>query len=110
LSAAADRLKSLNVAALNTQGQPVVGLRSADFQLSIDGKPQSIVFSRFTGDRSMPAPELNSHEASNRNVRRATVLLLDLLNDRVLSDVEIVDDTIRAINKLTSTGDLYVYI
>ena len=51
-------LLKLNVVALDAQGEPVSGLRSVDFQLLEDGKPQDIVFFRFTGDRAPQALSL----------------------------------------------------
>ena len=67
LASAADGLNKLNVAAVDSQGQPVRGLQSSDFQLQVDGKSRPITFFRFTGGAPL----------------RPTVILIDLLSDRM---------------------------
>jgi VWFA-related protein len=90
----ADRLNRLNVAAVDSQGQPVRGLQSSDFQILLDGKPQPIAFFRFTGGAPV----------------RATVILLDLLSDRMMTGSTMVEEITRALKNLESSEGLYVYI
>src|ERR1035441_8887595 len=84
------KLIRLNVVALDAHGQPVTGLHRADFQLLEDGKPQDIAFFRFTGGwalRAKPGPGEYSNRAGA--AWHATVVLIDLLTDRIMSDAVI---------------------
>jgi VWFA-related protein len=90
-------------------GKPVTDLLASEFQLSIDGKPKTVVFSRFTGDRPAEAAARPA-EVSNREAHRPTVLLLDLLNNRTLSGTEIVETAVQAVRDLDSAEDLYLYL
>jgi len=92
---AEDKLATLTVSALDVSGNPVTNLRAEEFQLWIDGRPRKVVFSRFDGAR--PA-------------HTATVLLLDLLNDRTMNGQEIVDTTVDAMKGLEASEDVYLYI
>jgi VWFA-related protein len=109
---AEDRLKTINVSALDAQGAPVAGLQSGDFQLTEDGKPQNIAFFRFTGDKPMPSTRLGPHEYSNRTnaPTHATVILIDLLNDRLMSGAIMGDESSRYLKGLESAEGLYLYI
>jgi VWFA-related protein len=83
-------LKKLNIVAVDSDGQPVTNLRVSDFQIYEDGKLEKIAFFRF-------AP------------KHATVVLIDLLNDRVLSDAVISTQVGTTLKKLASSDDLYLY-
>src|SRR5947209_8544519 len=48
---AEDKLVTLDVSAFDAQGKPVTNLQSDEFQLSIDGRPRTVVFSRFDGQK-----------------------------------------------------------
>ena len=111
LAGAADRLNRLNVVALDPQGQPVTGLQSADFQILEDGKPRKIAFSRFTADKPLPAASLGPGEYANRAGAplRATVILVDLLSDRMMSGSVISQDIEHSLKNLESTENLYLY-
>lgn len=105
------RLSKLNVVALDAQGQPVTGLRSADFQVFEDGKPRDIAFFRFTGDRALlskPGP----HEYSNRTaaVQPVTAILIDLLNGSIMNASILSGEVADALKNLESSEGLYLYI
>jgi VWFA-related protein len=105
------KLIRLNVVALDAHGQPVTGLHRADFQLLEDGKPQDIAFFRFTGGwalRAKPGPG----EYSNRDAARghATVVLIDMLSDRIMSDSVISREVDGSLRNLESSEGLYLYI
>ena len=104
-------LIKLNVAALDAQGQPVTGLRSADFHLQEDGKPRDIVFLRFTGGQALAAKP-GPGEYSNRAgaASHTTVVLIDLLSDRIMGDSTISREITDALKNLESSEDLYLYI
>ncbi len=105
------RLSKLNVAALDTQGQPVTGLNAADFQLFEDGKPRDIVFLHFTGDRPLLSkPPAN--EYSNRAVagHPVTVILIDLLNQPVTNSSIVSGEVANALKHLESSDGLYLYM
>ena len=111
-SAADNQLKKLNVAALDRQGEPVAGLQSGDFQVFEDGKAQKIAFFRFTGDHPPPAGKPAPGEYSNRSgaTLRGTVILIDLLNDRVMSGSIINEEISRSLKNFESSAGLYLYI
>src|SRR5580658_9150255 len=85
-SPAISSLKKLNVAAVDADGQPVTDLQASDFQVLEDGKQKNIAFLRFTGGKANPVA-LKAGEYSNRTgvPAQATVILVDLLSDRLLS-------------------------
>ena len=94
---APEQLKKLNVAALDAHGQPVTDLTAADFQVFDDGKPQPILYFRFTSAKPKQATALGPREYSNRSgaPHDPVVILFDMLNDRIMGDAivrtEIVD-------------------
>ena len=104
------RLIKLNVVALDAQGRPVTGLHSADLQLQEDGKPRDIAFFRFTGGQAPPAKPVPG-EYSNRAgaAPHITVVLVDLLSDRIMSDSVVGRELTDALKNLESSEDLYVY-
>jgi VWFA-related protein len=85
--------RKINVVAIGSDGRPVTDLRESDFQIYEDGKPEKISFFRFTGE----AP------------RRATVILIDLLSDRTLSDAVIGAQVAATLEKVKSSEDIYLY-
>jgi VWFA-related protein len=105
------KLRKINVVALDAQGQPVTGLTSADFQLFEDGKARNISFFRFTGDRALLAKP-GPHEYSNRAgaAFHATVILMDLLTDRIMSDAMVGREVADSLKNLESSEGLYLYI
>jgi len=108
---AQEQLTKINVVALDRQGEPVTGLQSADFQIQEDGKTRNIAFFHFTGDQPLQPVKPDSGESSNRGgvPPRATVILIDLLSDRMLSGAIISDQLLRAFKNLESAEGLYLY-
>ena len=104
-------LLKLNVVALDAHGQPVTGLTSADFQLLEDGKRQDIAFLRFTGDRVVlvkPRPGEYSNRAGA--AWHATVILIDLLTDRIMSDSVMGREVADYLKSVESSEGLYLYM
>ena len=91
--AATAGLNKLNVVALDARGQPVTDLGKADFQVLEDGKPQDIAFFRFTGAAAL----------------HPTVVLIDLLNERILSDSVVGREVIDALQNREMSENLYLY-
>jgi VWFA-related protein len=116
IAEAADQLNILDVAALDSQGLPVTGLQSSDFQLQQDGKTQTIAYFRFTGDKPSqvikPDAEPDPHVYSNRAgvPLHITVVLIDLLSDRLLTGATINEELTRALKNVESSEGLYLYI
>ena len=114
LSAQAE-LKKFNVAVTDRQGGPVTGLQSSDFRLLEDGKPQTIAFFRFTDDQPIQA---NQHSqvvsrgvCSNRTAAppHYTVVLIDLLNDRLTGGMAIGEEVARLLRDVKPSKSLYIY-
>jgi VWFA-related protein len=105
------QLNKLNVVALDAQGQPAAGLSRADFQLYEDGKRQDIAFFRFTGDRTVLATP-GAREYSNRAgaAWRVTVVLIDLLSERIVDESIIAQQVADSLKNLESSDDLYLYL
>jgi VWFA-related protein len=106
-----ERLIKLNVAMVDTRGEQVTDLTSADIQVFEDGKPKSILFSRFTGRKSAQVA-LAPREYSNRSdlPRPTVVILLDMLNGRVLTDAADRDEIVDALKKTELGDNIYLYL
>jgi VWFA-related protein len=86
----------LNVAALDSHGQPVKDLRAEDVQVIDNGKPLPVVWLR-----SLPAttPE-----------PRATFILIDLLNNDFKSRGLAENEVVEALTKVESGANVYLYL
>ncbi len=110
-----EKLNKFNFAVLDHQGQPVTGLEAADFQLQEDGKARNIAFFRFTGDPPLQAKKPDQGPPPGEHSNRAgvpahvTVILIDLLSDRMLSGSIISEEVTRAFKNLESSENLYLY-
>jgi VWFA-related protein len=107
------QLVNLNVIAVDNRGQAVTDLTRDDFQVTDAGKPQKIVVFRHYDSKLGPAPSLAPDEISNRtgaNIPRATVILLDLLNERLGARGYSSDQLERYLEKLESADYLYLYL
>jgi VWFA-related protein len=104
------RLKKLNVVALDSHGQPATDLRAQDFQVFEDGKAKQIAYFRFTGARGARAAA-GPGEVYNRArvARQPTVVLVDMLSDRMMSDAVIGRQVGETLKKLESGDDVYLY-
>jgi VWFA-related protein len=106
------RLVDLNVIALDAHGQPVGDLTADDFQVSDSGKPQKIEFFRHYDSKLSAAPALGLDEHSNRagaNISRATVVLLDFLNESFGTLGAAQNQLVRYLSSVEDAGDLYLY-
>src|ERR1700722_15050291 len=87
-------LKKLNVVATDKNGQPVTNLQTADLQVFEDGKAKETAYFRFTG----------------RADTQPTVILMDFLSDRTMSDSVIGRPIGDTRNKLEPSGDVSLYV
>ncbi|SPE40414.1 exported hypothetical protein [Candidatus Sulfotelmatobacter sp. SbA7] len=105
-------LVKFELSALGPRNEPVTDLRRSDCQLSEDGKRQAIAFLHYDGNnRKLSAPS-GPQEFSNREglaVHR-TVVLLDLLSERLLTWVQAEGELVKALEGVLSGDGLYVYI
>jgi VWFA-related protein len=96
---------TLNIAAFDSRGWPVDDLNSGDFQITDEGKPQTIVSFRRNDD----APALKG-EASNPIERPALVILFDLLNANFTSQAYATEQIVHALEHLESSDGVYLYL
>ena len=96
---------TLNVAAFDSHGQPVADLKSEEFQVTDQGKPQRIVSFRRNGD----APQLV--QASNTKSTSPVILILfDLLNANMGNSNLAQDEIIQVLGHLESSDSVYLYL
>jgi VWFA-related protein len=107
------RLVDLNVVAVDKEGTPVDNLTIDDFLVSDGGKPQKVVFFHHVDGRPSSPPYLGPHEFSNRVATRtshATVILFDLLNERMGTRTNAWSQLVRYLGSLKESDDLYLYL
>lgn len=107
------QLVDLTVIALDNHGQPVTDLTRDDFQVTDSGKAQPVVFFRHNDAKLWQAPSLQPDEFSNRrgaNVPRATIILLDYMNQSFSTRGVSTNNLIKALEPLESADYLYLYI
>lgn len=107
------RLVDLNVVALDSHGQPVSDLTSADFQITDGGKQQRIAFFRHADRSRWKAESLAPHEFSNRAgpaVPYATVILFDLMNEGFEARGYASNQIVHDLENLETADYLYFYI
>jgi VWFA-related protein len=106
-------LVNLNVVAVDNRGEPVSDLTSADLEVTDAGKPQKIVLFRHYDSKLTVAPTLAPNEVSNRagaNIPRATIILLDLLNESLGTRGYSSEQLVRYLSSLESADYLYFYL
>ena len=104
-------LVKFEVSALGPHGEPVTDLRSGECQVSEDGKHQAISFFHFDGNKRQehfPAGPGSSNRGSF--VAHPTVILLDLLSERLLTWGQAAQEIVKALQNIESGDGLYVYI
>jgi VWFA-related protein len=104
---------NLDVIAVDDHGAPVTDLTQDDFQVTDAGTPQKIVFFRHNDSRLRPGVALASNEFSNRrrgNVERATVILFDLLNERLGTRGAASNQLVHYLETIESANSLYLYL
>lgn len=109
-------LVNLNVAATDEHaghGAPVTDLTAADFEISDNGKPQTIAYFVHPPAPGPTKPDLRQHEYSNRlagSASHATVLLFDMFNSNVAEQGFVRNAIIHALESRESSDYLYFYI
>ena len=106
------RLVRMDVVALDSGGLPVTDLHESNFQVFDNGKRQTVVFARLNG-RKEQLIGLGSRECSNRTgpaLPPATVILFDLMNERVLTDAFGRNEIIQTLQGLEQSKGLYLNI
>ena len=107
----APRAVVLDVTALDAQGEPVTDLAAADLQVFDSGKRQEVIFFRPNHPNATPNTFLAPHEFSNRShAPSATVILLDLMNERTRADPVTQNELVDALKGQESGAGLYLYI
>lgn len=103
----------LNIVATDNHGHPVTDLASSDLQISDEGKPQQILYLRRMDRRLSPPSKLAPNEISNRTaatIPHATVILLDLLNERLTTSAYASHELTKYLQSLESADYLYLYM
>lgn len=105
-------LITLQVTALDSHGQPVNDLQTADFRVADGGKPEAPVFSRFLAATKPPAP-LKPNEFSNRTgdpIAHSTVILFDLLNADLTERGRSWNEIVQTLQHLEPNDHFYLYL
>jgi VWFA-related protein len=103
---------NLSVVALDNRGQPVNDLTEDDFEVIDAGKPRKIAFARHIDRRLTQTPTTGPNEFSNRarfNIPHATVILLDLMNQRFDTRGQSANQIVRYLQTVESADFLYLY-
>jgi len=87
---------TLNLAAVDSHGQPVQDLRAEDIQVIDNGKPQPVVWLRSLSAKT-PEP-------------RATFILIDLFNADLQSAGLSENEVVEALEKVHSDANIYLYL
>jgi VWFA-related protein len=107
------QLVRLNVVAVDSHGDPVDDLAKTDLQVFDNGKPEEIVSFRHDDSRVHRAAALAPGEFSNRtgnNIRHATVILFDLLNEHMGARGNSWNELIHYLQPLEASEGLYLYL
>ncbi|MGA2595779.1 MAG: VWA domain-containing protein [Bryobacteraceae bacterium] len=109
LSPAADTAGQirLSVTALDSGGQPVDGLKSDDFQIADQGKPQKIIFFRAKQSATAAIPNDHSNRASMPHIK---VIVFDLLNEPLSDRLNVWHSLGKSLQQLHSGDSLYFYL
>lgn len=107
------RLVSLNVVAVDSQGQPVTDLKQEEFQVVDDGKRQQTVFFRHLESKPPEALPLAPGEFSNgarANAPHVTLVLFDLLNERFDTRALAANQIVEQLSGIEDADNLYLYL
>jgi len=112
------RLMDLNVVAVDRNGTPVNDLNIDDLAISDAGKPEKIVFFKHLevqqpDDSALPPRAPLPNEFSNRSItgtHHATVILFDLLNERMGTRANAWSQLVKYLAPLRNSDDLYLYL
>ncbi len=106
------KLIDLNVVAVDSNQQPVTDLTQNEIQITDEGRNQPVVFFRHVNDKPPALPSPGPGEYSNggrARARHATVILLDLLNQRVTTESLTANLIVRQLSTMEEPGDLFLY-
>ena len=106
------QMVDLNVVALDNKGQPVTDLKSDEFHIADNGKPQTIAVFHHRDAALATVPQLKPGEYANRggaNVPRATLILFDLLNERFGTRGVTANNLVRDLSGLESADYVFLY-
>jgi VWFA-related protein len=107
------KMVTLNVSAVDASGGRPGDLTADDFQVFEDGKPQKIATFVKNDGKAQSARALGPHEFSNRSgaaVPHATLILFDLLNDRMSSKGYAWNEIVRTLGTLEQGDYVYLYL
>ena len=107
------RLVNLNVVAVDNHGDPIADLAASDFEVTDNGKKQTIAFFRHNDSKLWRTPKLAPNEFSNRGgprTTRATVILFDLLNESFSTRGVAWNQLVHNLEAFESADALYLYI
>jgi VWFA-related protein len=107
------KLITLNVSAVEASGERPGDLTAEDFQVFEDGKQQKIASFVKNDGRQKAAVKLGPHEFSNRAgtaIPHATLILFDLLNDRMGAKGYAWNEIIHTLGTLEHSDYVYLYL
>jgi len=107
-SEAVKRLIVVDVAAIDSKGEPVTDLKSTDIQLREDGKPRTVLYFGFNGsrrERLTPAPG----EVANRAAAPPTIILFDRWNEALTTSANAWSTLDTYLDHAETVDRLYIY-
>ena len=108
----ASRLVKFEIVASGPRGEPITDLRGSECQASEDGKHQPFAFFHYDGEKRKQITPAGPGEFSNREGPAAhpTIILLDLLSERLLTWGQAGDELVHALMRMESSRGLYLYV
>lgn len=103
---------NLNVVAVDSNLQPVTDLTQDEFRITDEGRNQPIAFFRHPNAGPSALPSLGPGEYSNRdktNARHVTVILFDMLNQRVATESITSNLMVRQLSTIEDAEDVFLY-
>jgi VWFA-related protein len=107
-----DMMVKLQLSALDPRGEPITDLRQGECQVADDGRRETITFFHYDGNRRHQTSPIGPKEYSNRGrvASRATVILLDLLSERLMTWGQAGEEIVKSLLGLESGDGLYFYV
>ena len=112
LRAQRQHLVTVHVAAQDSMGEPIPDLRAPDLRVFDNGKPRGIALFRRSDPRPLVDP-LAPNEYTNRPkapLPHTLVILLDLLNEPLLTGSSFRQDLVNVLGHLESAEGIYLYV
>src|ERR1700733_10850006 len=106
------RLMDLNVVAVDSNQHPVTDLTRDEFRITDEDRNQPIESFRHVNGKRPEQPEPVPGEYTNggsANARQVSVILLDMLNQRVATESLAADMIVRQLSTMEDTDDLFLY-